>query len=59
MSVQQLSLRNPDGTILGQDPTDKISAYGATPIPQQVLAAAATAAQIVDALTALGLTRKT
>lgn len=60
MAIKQLSDGNPDGTIMGQSPTDdKISFYGATPIAQQVLAAGATAAQIVDALTALGLTRKT
>ncbi len=59
MSIHQLSDRGPDGTMLGQDPGDKISFNGATPIAQPVLAAAATTAQIVDALTLLGLTRKT
>ncbi len=60
MAINQLSDGNPDGTQMGQSPTDdKIAFYGATPIVQQVLAAGATAAQIVDALTALGLTRKT
>lgn len=57
--LNQLSRKNPDGNSFGQSPDDKISHYGATPIAQQVLPAAATAAQIVDALTALGLTRKT
>lgn len=57
--LNQLSRKNPDGNTLGQDPADKISFYGAVPAAQQVLAAGATAAQIVDALTALGLTRKT
>lgn len=56
--LNQLSRKNPDGNSLGQSPDDKISFHGATPIVQQVLAAGATAAQIVDALTALGLTRK-
>lgn len=59
MSIHQLSDRGPDGTSMGQDPADKIGFYGAVPAAQQVLAAGATAAQIVDALTALGLTRKT
>ena len=58
MAVQQLSNGNDDGAVLGQS-ADKIGFYGAVPIAQQVLAAGATAAQIVDALTALGLTRKT
>lgn len=57
--LNQLSRKNPDGNALGQDPSDKIAFYGATPVAQQVLAAGASAAQIVDALTALGLTRKT
>lgn len=57
--LNQLSRKNPDGNALGQAPDDKIAFYGAVPIQQQVLAAGASAAQIVDALTALGLTRKT
>ena len=59
MSIHQLSDRGPDGSALGQDPSDKIGFYGVTPIAQPVLAQAATASQIVDALTLLGLTRKT
>lgn len=59
MSIHELSDKGPDGTRMGQSPDDKIGFYGATPAVQQVLAAGATAAQIVDALTALGLTRKT
>lgn len=59
MTIHQLSDKGPDGTQMGQSPDDKLGFYGATPIAQQVLAAGATAAQIVDALTALGLTRKT
>lgn len=57
--INQLSKKAPDGNTLGQSADDKISFHGATPIAQQVLAAGATASQIVDALTALGLTRKT
>lgn len=57
--LNQLSRKNPDGNTLGQAPEDKVSFYGATPVVQPVLAAGATAAQIVDALTLLGLTRKT
>lgn len=56
--INQLSKKAPDGNTLGQSADDKISFHGAVPIAQQVLAAGATAAQIVDALTALGLTRK-
>lgn len=59
MPIKEASDRNPDGSRLGQDPSDKISFYGATPLAQQVLATGATTAQIVAALTALGLVRNT
>jgi len=59
MAIKQLSDGNPDGTLVGQDPSDKIGFYGATPAVQQVLATGATTAQIVAALAALGLTRLT
>lgn len=59
MSIHQLSDKGPDGTSMGQAPDDKLSFYGAAPVVQPVLAAGATAAQIVEALTLLGLTRKT
>lgn len=59
MSLHQLSDNGPDGTVLGQSPTDKIGFYGAVPAQQQVLATGATTAQIVAALAALGLTRLT
>jgi hypothetical protein len=57
MAIKQLSDGNPDGTTVGQGPTDKISFHGSTPIVQQVLAAAPTATQISTVLAALGLTR--
>jgi hypothetical protein len=41
MPQVQLSDANPDGTILGQSATDKISLYGATPIVQRAGAAQA------------------
>ena len=59
MAIKQLSDGNPDGTLVGQDPSDKIAFYGAQPAVQQVLATGATTAQIVAALAALGLTRLT
>ncbi len=60
MAINQLSDGNPDGTLLGQSPTDdKIAFYAATPIVQQVLPAGAPPAQIVDFLTLIGLSRKT
>ena len=59
MAIKQLSDGNPDGSALGQDPSDKIGFYGATPAVQQVLATGATTAQIAAALAALGLTRLT
>jgi len=59
MALNQLSKYGSDGNALGQAPADKVGFYGAQPVPQPILAAGATAAQIVDALTLLGLTRKT
>jgi hypothetical protein len=59
MAVRHNSARNAEGNMTGQDPQDKIGFYGTTPIVQQVLATGATAAQIVAALTALGLVRNT
>jgi hypothetical protein len=59
MPIKQNSDGNPDGSSLGQSPSDKIGFYGAAPIAQQVLATGATTAQIVAALAALGLTRLT
>jgi hypothetical protein len=35
MSKKQLSDGNPDGTVLGQSATDKISFFGGTPIAKQ------------------------
>ncbi|MGA7325307.1 MAG: hypothetical protein WBX25_12660 [Rhodomicrobium sp.] len=35
MPVKQLSDGNPDGTVLGQSPSDLISFYNATPVPQR------------------------
>lgn len=57
MAIKQCSDGNPDGSQLGQDPSDKIGFYGAAPAVQQVLATGATTAQIAAALAALGLTR--
>lgn len=57
MAIKENSDRNPDGTRLGQDPSDKISFFGAAPVTQNVLATGATTAQIVAELARLGLTR--
>jgi hypothetical protein len=35
MPVKQLSDGNPDGSVLGQSPSDLISFYNATPAPQR------------------------
>lgn len=35
MTIKQLSDGNPDGTVLGQSSTDKISFFGATPVVRQ------------------------
>jgi hypothetical protein len=34
MPVHHLTSKNPDGTSLGQDTTDKVSFYGVTPVVQ-------------------------
>lgn len=55
MAIKQLSDGNPDGTTMGQSPTnDKISFYGATPIVQPVATDLAT---VLTALVNLGLIR--
>lgn len=59
MSIHQLSDGGPDGTVLGQSPTDKIAFNGAAPVAQPLLATGATTAQIAAALALLGLTRLT
>jgi hypothetical protein len=41
MPVKQLSDGNPDGSVLGQSPADKIAFYNAAPIPQRAGAAQA------------------
>jgi hypothetical protein len=57
MTLKQLSDGNPDGTVLGQSVTDKISLYGVTPIAQRSGAAQATSlvgtASSADVTTAL------
>lgn len=59
MAIKQCSDGNPDGTLLGQGPTDKIGFYAATPVVQPVVATGATVAQLITALTTLGLIRNT
>ena len=48
MAVNQLSKKDVDGTVLGQDATDKIGFYGKTPVVQ-----AAHIADATDLTTAL------
>lgn len=57
MAVNQLSDGGPDGTVLGQSADDKIGFYNVTPIAQPVVAAGATVATLITALTNLGLIR--
>ncbi len=59
MATKQLSNDTPDGTIFGQDATDKIAFYGATPIVRPVVATGATVATLITALTNLGLIQNT
>jgi len=49
MAAKQLSDANPDGTCLGQSPTDKIGFHGVAPIAQQATVADATDATSVIA----------
>lgn len=55
MAIKQLSDGNPDGSSLGQAPSDKISFFGATPVAQQTASATPTLAELGVALRALGL----
>ena len=50
MSVDQLGKANPDGTVIGQSATDKISFYGATTVVQPATAAAGTDAATTQTL---------
>ena len=57
MAANQLSDGNPEGTVLGQNSTDKVSLYGATPVVKATctLAAALTAATTTPANIAAAL----
>jgi hypothetical protein len=59
MAARHTSNRNSDGNIIGQDATDKIGFYGTTPVVQQVVGTGATVAQLITALTTMGLIRNT
>lgn len=59
MAARHTSNRNSDGNIIGQDAADKIGFYGKTPIVQPVVATGATVADVITALTNLGLIRNT
>lgn len=54
MAIQQLADGNPDGTLVGQAPSDKVGFFGATPVVQPIATDLAT---LLTALTALGLIR--
>ena len=63
MAARQLSDGNNEGTVLGQDSTDLVGFFGATPVDQPALVADATDAAtaitqvnaIIDLLQELGL----
>lgn len=63
MGVKQLSDGGPDGTKLGQNASDLVGFYGATPVDQPALVVDATDAataitslnSVIDALVELGL----
>lgn len=63
MATVQLSNGNDDGTVIGQDTSDKIGFYGVTPVDQPALVADATDAataittvnSVIDLLQELGL----
>ena len=48
-----------EGALVGRNALGKVGFYGTTPIARPVLASGATTAQIVAALTALGLVQPT
>lgn len=52
MSAKELSNYWPDGHVLGQDASDKIGFYGATPIVQAAVAATTTTTATTTALQA-------
>lgn len=52
MAAKELSDYDPDGTILGQDTSDKIAFHGSTPIVQAAVAATTTTTATTTALEA-------
>lgn len=50
MAVKYLDGGNDDGTVLGQDSSEKIAFYGATPIAQAAVAATTTTTATTTAL---------
>lgn len=59
MAIKECSDGNPDGTRLGQSPSDKVSFFGAVPVVQPLVASDANVAAVVAALTTLGVFRNT
>ena len=53
MATKQLSDGGPDGTVLGQNTSDKIGFHGATALAQQTVTAVATGATIATVVTNL------
>jgi hypothetical protein len=58
MASKQLSDGGTDGTVLGQNTTDKVGLYGVTPIAQRALAAQATSLVGTASSTALDTATK-
>lgn len=51
--TKQVSDGNPDGTVLGQDASDKIAFHGSTAVAQQTVTAVATGATVATVVTSL------
>lgn len=55
MTIRHLSDRNPDGTMMGAGPTDRIGFHGATPVAQAaaIASTAGTASTTANAVNAI------
>lgn len=54
-TVNAAAAGSAEGTLVGRNATTPVGFFGATPVARQVVTSGATTAQIVAALTALGL----
>jgi hypothetical protein len=57
MAAKQLSDGNPDGTVLGQDASDKVGVYGKAPVAQRAYSSAVHATSAASVSSSFGATQ--